>query len=57
MQENEDRNERKKKKRKYLFCESMSAFIAFFLIKIKKKVLTAVIHTLNHVVDGINNEV
>ena len=30
MLENEDRKEGNKKKRKYLFCESMSAFIVVF---------------------------
>ena len=47
MQENEDRKERKKKK--YLFCESMSAFIVVFLIK-TYKVLTAVINIVIHLV-------
>ena len=46
-------------KEKKKFCESMSAFIVFLLIKIKKKKknLIAVIHTVNHLVYAINSEV
>ena len=32
-----EKKRNKKKNRKYLFCESKSAFIVDFLIKIKKK--------------------
>ena len=58
MQENEQKGkkERKKKKRKYLFCESIWVLIVIFLVKFNK-VFTAVIRTVNHLVYAINGEV
>ena len=52
VREKKDRKERKK----YLFCESMSAFILVFFFN-QNKVLTAVTHTVNYLVYAINNEV
>ena len=47
-----------KKERKYLFCELMSAFIVVFFIQNKKKKSSnCLIHTFNHLVYVINNEV
>ena len=46
MRDNEDRKERKKKKKKIFVCELMLTFNVIF-IKFNK-VLTTVIHTVNH---------
>ena len=59
MRENEDRSERKGKKKEenIYFVNRCRHALRFFKSKFKKKVLTAVNHTVNLLVYAINNEV